>query len=70
MVSVRHRLIAWHASVFLIGLLGFSVVIWLGARRILDAEINRWLSTQADGLDRFLHTELRANGERVAEETM
>ncbi|MDX1980844.1 MAG: HAMP domain-containing sensor histidine kinase [Bryobacteraceae bacterium] len=59
MASLRHRLIAWHASVFAVGLLGFSCVIWIGARQILDSEIQRWLSTQAEGLDRFLHQELR-----------
>lgn len=63
MTSIRHRLIVWHASVFAVGLLGFACVIWMGARQILDSEIQRWLSTQADGLDRFLHLELKGTDE-------
>lgn len=63
MTSIRHRLIVWHASVFALGLLGFSCVIWIGARQILDSEIQRWLSTQAEGLDRFLHLELKGTDE-------
>lgn len=61
--SLRHRLIVWHASVFAVGLLGFACVIWMGARQILDSEIRRWLSTQAEGLDRFLHLELKGTDE-------
>ncbi len=63
MTSIRHRLIVWHASVFAVGLLGFACVIWMGARQILDSEIQRWLSTQAEGLDRFLHLELKGTDE-------
>lgn len=63
MTSLRHRLIVWHASVFAVGLLGFACVIWMGARQILDSEIQRWLSTQAEGLDRFLHLELKGTDE-------
>lgn len=63
MSSLRHRLIVWHASVFAVGLLGFACVIWMGARQILDSEIQRWLSTQAEGLDRFLHLELKGTDE-------
>jgi len=61
--SLRNRLIIWHASVFAVGLLGFACVIWMGARQILDSEIQRWLRTQAEGLDRFLHLELKGTDE-------
>ncbi|MBS1828585.1 MAG: HAMP domain-containing protein [Acidobacteria bacterium] len=63
MLSLRRRLILWHAAVFAAGLLAFAFVVWLGSRQILDAELERWLSTQADGLDRFLHLELRGTNE-------
>jgi len=63
LLSLRQRLILWHAAVFAAGLLAFSSVVWLGARNILEAEIGRWLNTQADGLDRFLHLELKGTDE-------
>lgn len=63
MPSLRQRLILWHAAVFAAGLLAFACVVWLGARHILEAEIERWLNTQADGLDRFVHLELKGTDE-------
>ena len=68
MLTLRHRLILWHGSVFAVGLLGFAFVIWMGAQRILNAEIERWLATQAEGLDRFLHVELKGAGEEAVVE--
>lgn len=68
MASLRHRLILWHGSAFAVGLLGFALVIWIGSRQIINAEIERWLSTQAEGLDRFLHLELVGTGETAVVE--
>lgn len=68
MVSLRQRLILWHAAVFAAGLIAFAFIVWIGARQILDSELDRWLTTQADGLDRFLHLELRGTNEAAVVE--
>lgn len=63
MMTLRSRLILWHSSVFAVGLLGFALVIWFGSRQILNTEIERWLSTQAEGVDRFVHVERKGTDE-------
>lgn len=62
-MSLRTRLLLWYTVTFAAGLLLFAVLIWIGVRHTLSADLDHWLSAQAAGLERFLRQELRSTNE-------
>jgi heavy metal sensor kinase len=57
-MSLRTRLLLWYTVTFAAGLLLFAVLIWMGVRHTLSADLDQWLNAQAEALDRFLKNEL------------
>lgn len=58
-LPVRARLTVWYTAVLSLGLLLFSLTIWLVLRHLLYADLNTALTNQARGFEEYLHIEER-----------
>jgi two-component system, OmpR family, heavy metal sensor histidine kinase CusS len=55
--SIRLRLTIWYTAVLSIGMILFSITLWLALRHLLYADLSATLMDQARGLEQYLHIE-------------
>ncbi len=67
-LPIRTRLTIWYTAVLSLGLVLFSLTVWIGLRQTLTADVVATLLNQARGFDEYLHIEDRDQPSKLNEE--
>ncbi|HLH01437.1 MAG TPA: ATP-binding protein [Bryobacteraceae bacterium] len=67
-LPVRTRLTVWYTAVLSLGLIAFSLFVWLTLRHLLYTDLQTALENQARGFEEYLHIEERGHAPNLIHE--